>query len=344
MIQAEAIKPRVGRSARISFLFMAGTLVLAGWLHLGGLLLAILFAYLALNKLHFAKRGGKWVAVGLFLILVSAIAYALGHFINSAVKALPRIAEDSVPSIIKWASGHQIELPFSDYDSLKDFALGTVSSEVQYLGRFANFARGATAQFVFLIAGCAVAISLFLSPRLLLDPAGKTTAPNLYTVCCEAIVERFRTFYQSFATVIAAQIIISAINTILTAIFVLAVKLPYALVLIGTTFLCGLLPVIGNLISNTIIIGVAFTLSPRTALEALVFLVVVHKLEYLLNSKIIGQRIRNPLWLTLLALLLGERLMGIPGMILAPVVLNYLRIEASRIKAGDEGEGGWRET
>ena len=36
-------------------------------------------------------------------------------------------------------------------------------------------------------------------------------------------------------------------------------------------------------------------------------------------------------FLTMLALVLGEKLMGIPGMILAPTVLNYLRVEASQI-------------
>jgi len=68
------------------------------------------------------------------------------------------------------------------------------------------------------------------------------------------------------------------------------------------------------------------------ALAALIFLVAVHKLEYFLNSKIIGHRIRNPLWLTLLALVLGEKLMGIPGMILAPVLLHYLKVETSGIE------------
>src|SRR5437899_10894589 len=68
-------------------------------------------------------------------------------------------------------------------------------------------------------------------------------------------------------------------------------------------------------------------MSPRLAIVALIFLVAVHKLEYFLNSKIIGDRIRNPVWLTLVALIIGERLMGIPGLILAPVVLNYLRVE-----------------
>jgi predicted PurR-regulated permease PerM len=64
----------------------------------------------------------------------------------------------------------------------------------------------------------------------------------------------------------------------------------------------------------------------------LVFLIVIHKLEYFLNSKIIGDRIRNPVWLTLIALIIGERLMGIPGLILAPVVLNYVRVDMSKVE------------
>jgi predicted PurR-regulated permease PerM len=64
----------------------------------------------------------------------------------------------------------------------------------------------------------------------------------------------------------------------------------------------------------------------------LIFLVVLHKGEYFLNSKIIGDRIRNPMWLTLLGLVIGEKLMGIPGMILAPVLLHFVKVEVSRNK------------
>jgi len=67
-----------------------------------------------------------------------------------------------------------------------------------------------------------------------------------------------------------------------------------------------------------------------------VFLIVIHKLEYFLNSKIIGERIRNPVWLTLIALVIGERLMGIPGLVLAPVVLNYVRLEMLKIGAPEK--------
>ena len=109
--------------------------------------------------------------------------------------------------------------------------------------------------------------------------------------------------------------------------------MPYTPLLLVITFACGFLPIVGNLISNSIIVGVAFTVSPDRALWALAFLVGLHKLEYFLNSKIIGERIHNPVWLTLIGLIVGERLMGIPGMILAPVILNYLKLEGSQIAA-----------
>jgi len=41
------------------------------------------------------------------------------------------------------------------------------------------------------------------------------------------------------------------------------------------------------------------------------------------------------MWLTLVGIVLGEKLMGIPGMILAPVVLHYIKVEASKRRLTD---------
>jgi predicted PurR-regulated permease PerM len=71
------------------------------------------------------------------------------------------------------------------------------------------------------------------------------------------------------------------------------------------------------------------------ALFALVFLILIHKLEYFLNSKIVGDRIKNPMWLTLIGLVVGEKLMGVPGMVLAPIVLHYIKVEASLNKTAE---------
>jgi len=321
----------VTQPTRVSYWFIAGAIVLVGCLHLAMPLLAILFAYLALTKLHLFKRWGKWAAVLIFLVVLAGVTYGLGSIINQAVQTLPLVADEAIPKVIHWAKQHKIELPFEDFESLKDLITDTVKGQVQYVGSVAKIARGASAQFAFLIIGVVVAISIFLNPRTELDRHSAALANNFYSACSDEIAARFATFYGSFATVMGAQIVISAINTAFTAIFVLIMKLPHATVVIGITFLCGLLPVIGNLISNTIIVGIAFTVSPNRALLALLFLIAIHKLEYFLNGKIIGGRIHNPMWLTLLALIVGEKLMGIPGMILAPVVLHYVKVEASRL-------------
>ena len=311
---------------RLSYVVLAATIVLAGLLHLGAPLLVVLFSYFALRQFYFLTKR-KWLALILFGIVVAGIAAAAVFLTRAAVLALPDVADTSIPSASAWAQKRQIELPFTDFESLRQVVVDALGQEANYLRNVANFARSATAVLVFCILGIVAAGSLFIKTGL--DPYRGThrLKNNLYSICCDKVSMRFRDFYRSFATVIGAQITISFINTVLTAIFLLAARLPHTPLLIAVTFLCGLVPIVGNLVSNTIIVFVALTVSLKMAIFALVFLIVIHKLEYFLNSKIIGDRIRNPVWLTLIALIIGERLMGIPGLILAPVVLNYLRVE-----------------
>jgi len=311
---------------RLSYGVLIATIALAVLLHLGVPLLVLLFSYFALRQLYFLTKR-KWLALILFGVVVAGITAAAVYFTRTAILALPDVADTSIPSASAWAQKRQIELPFTDFESLRQAVVDTLGQEAQYLRNVANFAKSAAAAIVFSILGIVAAGSLFYKTGL--DPYRGThrLKNNLYSICCDKVSTRFRDFYRSFATVMGAQITISLINTALTGIFLVAVRLPHAPLLIAVTFLCGLVPIVGNLASNTVIVFVALTVSLKLAIVALVFLILIHKLEYLLNSKIIGDRIRNPVWLTLIALILGERLMGIPGLILAPVVLNYLRVE-----------------
>jgi predicted PurR-regulated permease PerM len=312
--------------ARLSYGVLALTLVLAGVLHLAVPLLVILFSYLALRQLYFLTKR-RWLALVLFIVVVLGIAAAAVSFTRAAILALPDVADTSIPSASAWAQRRQIELPFTDFESLRAVVIDTLQQEAHYLRNVAHFAGSTTAALVFSIIGIVAAGSLFFKAGLDPHRATHPVKNNLYSICCDEVSTRFRDFYRSFATVMGAQMTISLINTALTGLFVVVVRMPHTPLLIAITFLCGLVPIVGNLVSNTIIVFVALTVSLKLAIAALVFLVVIHKLEYFLNSKIIGDRIRNPVWLTLIALIIGERLMGIPGLILAPVVLNYLRVE-----------------
>ncbi|MDX1951999.1 MAG: AI-2E family transporter [Verrucomicrobiota bacterium] len=311
----------------LSYIVIVVMLLLVGWLHLATPLLTVLFAYFALTKLHVFRN--KWITIVIFSLLVSSLLYGFGYFVKQALKGLPEIAHQTVLHTTAYAEKHNLELPFTDVEGLKALAMDKFKGQYKMLG---SFAKTAAMEIALLLIGCVVAASVFKNPQLDLERGSHRVRNNLYSLTCDQVVRRFRGFYQSFATVMGAQITISAINTVLTSIFVFAVGLPYAVVIVGVTFLCGLLPIIGNILSNTVIVAIAFTVSPQLAVASLVFLVVLHKMEYFLNSKIIGERIKNPVWLTLLGLVLGERLMGIPGMILAPVVLHYIKVESSRIE------------
>ena len=327
----------MSKPARISYAMMVVLLIFIGWFHLGTLVLTALFGYFALRQFSFG--GSKALGVALYIVVVAAIGYGLVYFSRQVRDQLPKIAETTIPAVVEYAEEQGVELGFTDYASLKTAAIKEVKESVANLGRYA---RAAAFQIALLLIGLVVAASLYLSARWGSEDDPTTSRDSLYATVVRELELRFRTFYQSFAKVIGAQLLISVINTTLTAVFLIWNGYKFATVLIVLTFLCGLLPIIGNILSNTLIVGVGFTISPRMALIALVFLILIHKLEYFLNSKIIGDRIKNPMWLTLVALVLGEKLMGIPGMILAPVVLHYIKVEASRNKvkepAAEPGE------
>ena len=325
----------MSKSTRISYGIMVTLLVLIGWLHLGMLVLTTLFGYFALKKFSFGRS--KFLGLVIYLVAVAAVAIGLAYFSKRAYVTLPKIAERTIPAVVDYAESRNIELPFTDYASLKVMAVNEFKDSVANIGRYLRTAAFEIAQ---LIIGLVVAASMFLNVRWGTENDPQTSHDSLYSTVVRELELRFRTFFDSFSRVIGAQITISIINTGLTAIFLISMGFPYKTVIIVLTFLCGLLPIIGNIISNTLIVGVAFTIpenGPQMALVALVFLVVIHKLEYFLNSKIIGDRIKNPMWLTLIGIVLGEKLMGIPGMILAPVVLHYIKVEASRNKVNDAG-------
>ncbi len=314
-------------SKRISYVIMAVLLALIGVFHLGTLVLTAFFGYFALLQLSLGKS--KLLGAILYVVAVVGIAYGLSYFSARAYKTLPEIAERTIPAVVGYAEKKGIELPFTNFAELKAVALKGVQERVANVSRYAT---EAFFQVALLIIGLVVALSLFLNRRWGAEEHSQEPPDSLYATVVRELVVRFETFFHSFSRVIGAQIVISAINTVLTAVFLIWNGFPYIMVIIVLTFLCGLLPIIGNILSNALIVGVAFSMpnGPSTALFALIFLVVIHKLEYFLNSKIVGDRIKNPMWLTLIGIVLGEKLMGIPGMILAPVVLHYIKVEASR--------------
>ena len=148
-----------------------------------------------------------------------------------------------------------------------------------------------------------------------------------------ALVDKVDRFAHAFGRVATAQVKISAVNTLLTGIYLLVVlplfgiRIPFGTTLVVITFLCGLIPVLGNLISNTVITILSMGISIGTAAASLTFLVVIHKLEYLINSRIVGGETDSQAWEILLAIIIGEAAFGVGGVVLAPIVYAFVKRE-----------------
>jgi predicted PurR-regulated permease PerM len=149
----------------------------------------------------------------------------------------------------------------------------------------------------------------------------------------DALAERVFRMGEAFRRVVFAQVRISALNTLFTATYLgialplFDVHLPLTKTLIVVTFVAGLLPVIGNLISNSIIFVVSLAHSPAMAASSLAYLIVIHKLEYFLNARIVGAQIRAKAWELLTAMLVMESAFGLAGLAAAPICYAWLKDE-----------------
>lgn len=148
-----------------------------------------------------------------------------------------------------------------------------------------------------------------------------------------ALRSRLRTLATAFDKVVFAQVKISALNTSLTALYLLVVlplfgiHLPMAMFLVLLTFAVGMLPVVGNLVSNTVIVVISLGVSPGVGIASLLFLVLIHKAEYFMNARIVGHEVQATAWELLSAMLLLETVFGVAGLVAAPVVYAWLKAE-----------------
>ena len=325
------------RSAITSWILTGIALFLVLKLHLLSALMAGLLTYELVRLLtplvdkRLTSKGARLVALAalsvltitlLILLTVGMLAFfksdtgnrqalldKTNHILTDARTKLPLWIVDNWPSNV---------------DAMKSYASEWVdehSKEIQQAGKEVVhfFVRG----LVGMVIGALISLHA--------GPASRQMRP-----LAAALALRISRFAHAFRLIIFAQVKISAINTIFTGIFIagilptFGVHLPLAKTLIAITFLAGLLPIVGNLISNSLICIVALSISIYAGIAALIFLVVIHKLEYFLNAKIVGAETRSRAWELLLAMIFLEAAFGSAGLIAAPLYYAYIKNEFSQ--------------
>ena len=129
-----------------------------------------------------------------------------------------------------------------------------------------------------------------------------------------------------------AQLLISTINTILTAICLHFLGIKAIALLCTIVFMCGLIPVLGMWISSVPIVLMAVNSGGmELGLWALLMIIVIHMLEaYVLNPRIVSSVMHiNPV-MTLIILYIAHSMIGMWGMLLGVPIAVYIYRKISK--------------
>ncbi|MCX8521103.1 MAG: permease, partial [Rhodoferax sp.] len=136
-----------------------------------------------------------------------------------------------------------------------------------------------------------------------------------------ALRQRGADFITAFRQIVVAQFWIALFNALCTALFLwvalplAGVTMPYTATLVGFTFVSGLIPIVGNLLCNSVLTVAGVAVSPAVGLSCLLFLVIIHKFEYVINAKIVGRRTNTAAWELLTVMFIGEAMFGVAGLV-----------------------------
>lgn len=318
----------------LSFVFIMGGLLLLIQLRLLACFIAGFLVYEIINlltpyfqKVISGKRARLAVVAVISVLVVSLLSFMFAALVGLLMQEMrdtrvfnARIAYilgDVQSQIMAFMPGY---LPVS-VDELQQEILLWLQQHVailQNLGK--SFLHGFITMLIGMILGAI--ISLYNVDHRVDKPLLKME-----------LLHRIALLSASFRNIVFAQVKISLVNTILSAVFILGVlpafgiRLPFSKTLVVLTFVFGLLPVVGNLISNALVFISALSISLPTSLGALLYLMLIHKLEYFLNAQIVGTRINAHAWEILLAMLVFEAAFGLSGVIAAPIYYAYLKSE-----------------
>lgn len=278
-----------------------------------------------------SKQSGnssKFWAVGiLVVVIVGLLAFAgvgLFAFFRSDAGSLTvllakmaQIIEDSRKALPNWVLEH---LP-ADAIAFKEQATAWLRTHAGTLQVAGKEAGRITAHII---------LGMIIGGMLAVREAALMTTFKPFS---RALVGRASLFADAFKRIVFAQVRIAAINATFTAIYLvivlplMGIHLPLIKTMIAITFVVGLIPVVGNLISNTVIVIVSLSQSLAVAVASLVYLIIIHKLEYFLNARIVGNQIRAHAWELLVAMLAMEAAFGLAGIIAAPIYYAYIKSE-----------------
>lgn len=288
------------------------------------------------NTLHMASFFATVICVLAVLVLVLTL---LVPEIMRSSKSLYAQLEHDIPQWIAYLDAHQINAEWMEEllsDVNFDQMMEGLTDGMDTLFSNVVTALSSTVSVV-VTAAFAVIISIYmaLDKERVCRHAGKLLRAYLKPAWAENVLQFCRMFYQSFANFLSGQCCEAVILGILVFLAFLIFRLPYGSLVGALTAVCAIIPYIGGFISCAVSIFLTLIYDPTLVVRcAVVYLAVQFVENQFIYPKVVGKSVGLPPFYTLIAALIGGKLLGIIGMLFSipfmAVVMELVKEDAAR--------------
>lgn len=327
-------------NARLTFTLLSIILVIYV-AHIGsGIIVPLMFAMLiAIMLLPVVHRLEKWriprgmaavLAVLLFIIIIALIMTLLGKQMESFISDFPQLQQKLVlviSSTQDWVNAKFHINSSTQLSYVEKALMGTLGTATSFLSQtFLSL----SSLLVFVVFVFLYAFFILFYRRLLVSFLIKIFREEHRDKLLKVIAST-RSIIKSYVGGLMIEMVIVAIlNTVLF--LILGIK--YAILLGVMAAIFNIIPYVGILTAAILIILVTLaTGTPIQALQAGIALFLVHVLDSnVLFPSIVGSKVKINALITIIGVVLGNMLWGIPGMFLAIPSIAIIKIICENIE------------
>lgn len=303
-----------------------------------GLLISILLyplQKLLQNKLHFGKTLSALAAVLLFISVLAVFTYFLALQVSNFSQDFPQLSsrfQQIFDELQHWITNrlHINDTQQADYINRSiNGILGLVGASVS------NIFISLTSTFVLMIFVFIFAFFMLYSRKLLIQFVLHLFPTEHRDKVSEVIIETKSLINGYILGLLTEMLLVGIVSC--TMFLIMGIK--YALLLGAMAAILNIIPYLGfyTSIAITMIVTLANS-TPRLALEAGIGMLILHIIDAnILVPRIVGARVKMNPFITIIAVIVGEFLWGIPGMFLFIPITGIIKLICDRV----EGLEAW---
>lgn len=262
-----------------------------------------------------------FVIFALIMMIIPELVNSISNVINYAPNGMLKLEDwlkdilNKNPDLEKLVIGNYQDIS----DRLSDFATTNVLPNVNtYIKNLSSGVLNALGVIVNIIIGMMVMMYLLNMKTTLASQAKKIVYAIAGVRIGNEIVTEARYIKDMFEKFIVGKIIDSIIIGIINYIFMAVIHMPYALLISVVVGVTNVIPFFGPFIGAIPSIVLLLLISPLTALQFAVWILVLQQVDgNIIGPKILGQTTGLPSFWVLFSILLFGGLFGIVGMIIA---------------------------